>query len=253
MIVIGILVCLGAHFGARRIARRWLRIPGVRTLSREAEPSYFETPRRRRLGWRLAGPSAAYALATVLVLLTLLANGEQQPSTRVVVRPGTPAAAAGLQTNDRIVAIEGSAPASWPEVQQRLAAVGPGRSVSLSIDRDGTRLSLTATTNAEGRLGVMPLREVGPKPFGEALGEAAAMPVVGAVRASESLWSDLVDAPKTDLAGPVGIVRTIAAEPVRPFARTRFLLALLAYPTAFVWPISPFVELLLTPRRRRAA
>ena len=55
------------------------------------------------------------------------------------------------------------------------------------------------------------------------------------------------------LAGPVGIVRTIAAEPVRPLARTRFLLALLATPTAFVWPISPFVELLLTPRRRRAA
>jgi membrane-associated protease RseP (regulator of RpoE activity) len=128
------------------------------------EPSYFETPRGRRLAWRLAGPSAAYALATALVLLMLLANGEQHSGTRVIVRPGTPAAKAGLHTGDRIAAIDGVAPA-----------------------------------------------------------------------------------------GPIGIVRAIAAEPARPLARTRFLLMLLAYPTACVWPISPFVELLLTPRRRRAA
>jgi membrane-associated protease RseP (regulator of RpoE activity) len=113
MIVIGILVCLGAHFGSRGIARRWLRIPGVRSLSREAEPSYFETPRGRRLGWRLTGPSAAYALAFALTLLMLLANGQEQPGTRIIVRPGTPAAEAGLRTNDRIAAIEGVAPASW--------------------------------------------------------------------------------------------------------------------------------------------
>jgi len=253
MIVIGLLVCLGAHFGARRSARRWLRIPGARTLSREAEPSYFETPRGRRLGWRLAGPSAAYALSVVLVLVMLLANGEEQSGTRIIVRPGTPAATAGLQTNDRIAAIDGVAPASWPEVQQRLAAVGPGRSVSLSVERDGARLSLTPTTNVEGRLGIMPLHEVGSKPFGDALAEAAATPIVSAFKAGESLRSDLAGARKADLGGPVGIVRTIAAEPARPLARTRFLLALLAIPTAFVWPISPFVELLLTPRRRRTA
>lgn len=253
MIVIGILACLGAHFGARRGARRWLQIPGVRTLSRVADPSYFQTPRGRRLGWRLAGPSAAYLLSTVLVLLMLLANGEEQSSTRIIVRPGTAAAAAGLRTNDRVAAIDGVAPASWPEVQQHLAAVGPGRPVSLSVERDGARLSLTATMNAEGRLGVLPVREAGSKPFGEALGEAAALPIVGAVKAVRPLWNDLRDAPKTELGGPIGIVRAVAAEPARPFAGWRFLLTLLATATAFVWPISPFVELLLTPRRRRGA
>src|SRR5436305_4332789 len=133
MIVIGILICLGTHFAARRGARRWLRIPGVRTIAKVADPSYFDTPRRRRLSWRLAGPSAAYAVSTVLVLSLLLASGEQRAGTRVVVRPGAPAAAAGLQTNDRILAIDGAAPTNWPDVQQRVAAVGPGRSVSLSV------------------------------------------------------------------------------------------------------------------------
>jgi membrane-associated protease RseP (regulator of RpoE activity) len=253
VIIIGILICLGTHFAARRGARGWLRIPGVRTVSKLAAPSYFETPRGRRLAWRFAGPSVAYALSTVLVLSMLLASGEQQSGTRIVVRPGAPAAAAGLQTNDRIVAIDGNAPTNWPDVQQRLAAVGPGRSVSLSVDRAGARLSLTATTNGQGRLGISPAFELAPKPFGQALAEAAVLPIVGAIRAAKPLWTDLVDAPKTDLAGPVGIVRAIGAEPARPFARTRFLLMLLAYPTALVWPISPFVELLLTPRRRRAA
>jgi membrane-associated protease RseP (regulator of RpoE activity) len=253
MIVIGILICLGTHFAARRGLRRWLRIPGVRTVSKVAEPSYFQTARGRRFAWRLAGPSAAYALATVLVLSMLLANGEQQSGTRIIVRPGAPAAAAGLQTNDRIIAIDGTAPTSWPDVQQRLAVVGPGRSVSLSVDRNGARLSLTATTNGEGRLGISPALELRPKPFGEALVEAAGLPIVGAIRAARPLWTDLVDAPRTELAGPVGIVRAIGAEPVRPLARSRFLLTLLAFPTALVWPISPFVELLLTPRRRRVA
>jgi len=32
----------------------------------------------------------------------------------------------------------------------------------------------------------------------------------------------------------------------------RVALALLAYPTSLVWPIVPLVEVLLTPRRRRA-
>ena len=77
MIIIGMLICLGTHFAARRGARRWLRIPGVRTVSKAADPSYFETARGRRLAWRLAGPSAAYALATVLALAMLLANGQQ--------------------------------------------------------------------------------------------------------------------------------------------------------------------------------
>jgi hypothetical protein len=93
---------------------------------------------------------------------------------------------------------------------------------------------------------------VKPKPVKEAMAEAAALPIIGAIRAMKPLWSDLVDAPKADLAGPVGIVHAISSQPARPHASTRFLLALLAYPTAFVWPISPFVELLLTPRRRRA-
>jgi hypothetical protein len=172
MIVIGILVCLGAHFGARRAMRRWLQIRGARTLSRQAEPSYFETPPRRRLAWRLAGPSAAYLLSTLLVLLMLLANGEEQSGTRIV---------------------------------------------------------------------------------GPAISEAAALPFVGAIRAGKLLWSDLADAPKADLAGPVGIVHAMSGQPARPHARIRFLLMLLAYPTAFVWPMSPFVELLLTPRRRRTA
>ena len=251
MIALGVVICIGSYFAARTLARRWLRLPGVRTLSKQADESYFQAPRGRRIVWRLAGPATAYALSVVLAFLALRVSGEPVATTRVVVRDDRPAGMAGMRTGDRIVSIDGVTPSDWPDVQRRVAAVGPGRPVSISIRRDQATLSFTVTTNAEGRIGLMPFNEMVPKPFGRALREAAPMPITTAVETARTWWSDLVEVRQTDLSGPVAIAHALPIETDSANLRERFVLMLLAYPTALVWPMSLFVELLLTPRRRR--
>ncbi len=79
-----------------------------------------------------------------------------------------PAAAAGLQSGDRIVAVEGNAVASWNDWVSAIQA-RPGETTELVIERSGDTRTLTVTPRAEtgsggaeiGRVGVyaMPLEQ----------------------------------------------------------------------------------------------
>jgi membrane-associated protease RseP (regulator of RpoE activity) len=249
---LGLVLCLGSYFVVRRLARGWLGVRGVRALSARAEESYFHTPAARRLAWRLSGPVAAYALATALAFLMVRANGQPAPSTVLVPIEGGPAEAAGLRSGDRIVAIDGVAPSDWPDVQRLVTAAGPGRPVVLSVVREGATLSLSVTTNATSRIGIgrVPTGVVVPS-VGQALRVAAAMPFTTGVNAAMALGRSVSGSEKVELKGPVAIVRELREEPGPASGGMRFGLLLLAYPIAAVWPIAPFVELLLTPRRRR--
>ena len=55
------------------------------------------------------------------------------------------AAAAGLQAGDVITAIDDRAVDDVPALRRRLAGVAPGEEIVISIVRDRTELSLTAT------------------------------------------------------------------------------------------------------------
>jgi regulator of sigma E protease len=252
VIALGLVLCLGCYFLVRRLGRGWLGVRGVRTLSPRAEESYFQTPAGRRLAWRLAGPTATYALAVALAFAMLRANGVAAPTTEIEPLPGGAADAAGLRTGDRIVAIDGAAPRDWPDVQRLLQAAGPGRAVTLSVVRDGAVLSLTATTSAQGRLGVRPVIPVlATPPFGPTLRQAAVLPFTASVQTALTLAREATGQEKVELAGPVGIAREARGAHASSVGE-RLALMLLAYPIALVWPIVPLVELLLTPRRRRA-
>lgn len=58
------------------------------------------------------------------------------------VLAGEAAAAAGLQPGDRVLALDGEAPASWDALTERIRA-RPGQGVELEIERAGKRLVLT--------------------------------------------------------------------------------------------------------------
>jgi C-terminal processing protease CtpA/Prc len=60
------------------------------------------------------------------------------------VYPDTPASAAELRAGDRIVSLEGRAPASLWAVQCALKA-GPGRVVRLGVERDGAGFEVRFT------------------------------------------------------------------------------------------------------------
>jgi serine protease Do len=69
------------------------------------------------------------------------------------VMPEAPAAAAGVRAGDIIVEFAGQATREVPELQQRVAATGPGQSVPLTVLRDKQRVRLTV------KIGEMPGEE----------------------------------------------------------------------------------------------
>ncbi len=76
-----------------------------------------------------------------------LAPGRNGPGGVVVaaVVPGSPAAAAGLRSGDVITHIDGEPVIDGRDALNRIAALRPGTTTRLGIDRDGASLSLDAT------------------------------------------------------------------------------------------------------------
>ena len=63
------------------------------------------------------------------------------------VTPGEPASLAGLQSGDRILAVDGEPIASWGEWVERVRA-SPEQSLTTEVERDGARLELSVTPRA---------------------------------------------------------------------------------------------------------
>lgn len=76
---------------------------------------------------------------------------------------GDPAAKAGMKPGDRITAVGDSLTPSTTELFPALKAYA-GKATPITVERDGTTLSLTATPTADGKLGFMltPITEVYP-------------------------------------------------------------------------------------------
>jgi membrane-associated protease RseP (regulator of RpoE activity) len=111
----------------------------------------------RRSVTLLAGVTANFLLAAVLLLVVLVGLGLPSASSTVsTISPcvststcasgdtPSPAVSAGLMAGDTLLAIEGTAAASWVELLDLLAAHRPGDRVTLTVDRDGNRLELPA-------------------------------------------------------------------------------------------------------------
>jgi regulator of sigma E protease len=64
------------------------------------------------------------------------------------VRAGMPAADAGLQPRDRVVALDGAPIETWDELAEAISTRA-GQTVTLTIERDGSRLDVAVTPRAE--------------------------------------------------------------------------------------------------------
>ena len=98
----------------------------------------------------LAGPAANFLLAVLLFWGVLAFVGRPVPliSTTVgVVRPGFPAAEAGMRTGDRIVAISGEPVETWEELARQIRPRA-GQAVRLTIERGGGRFEVILTPRA---------------------------------------------------------------------------------------------------------
>src|SRR4051812_27926080 len=136
--------------GAERSAER-----AVRELDEATgDDAYWRQPTWKRLVVIAAGPLANVLVAFV-IFFAVFATGAPSgdPSTEVgAVSQGTPAAAAGLQAGDRIVAVNGAATSTFDAVSKRIRAT-QGKPVTVVVNRDGRRLTLgpRQTIEQDGR------------------------------------------------------------------------------------------------------
>jgi regulator of sigma E protease len=121
----------------------------VAQLSEEERKVAFPCQGLAARSWIVAaGPLANFLLAIVLFAALFATVG--QPFTPAVIGDiveGSAAAEAGLQPEDRIVAIDGDAIERFEDVQ-RIVRPSPNQELSIEVLRDGERIALVAVPKA---------------------------------------------------------------------------------------------------------
>ena len=194
---------------ARRSAER-----GLRDVEEGTSPeAYWRAPTWKRVAVIAAGPLANVAIAFVILLFVFTVTGgpsQRATSTVASVKPGTPAAAAGLRRGDRVVAVDGHPTRAFADAS-RLIRSSRGRPVTLTVVRDGRRVTIgpRPTIRQQGRwiFGFSPAAKlVTYPPLTAARISVSDLwgVVTGTARGMSGLFSSQG---RSQLSGPAGIVR----------------------------------------------
>jgi regulator of sigma E protease len=124
---------------ARRQATRALREVDEGT----GDDAYWRQPTWKRIAVIAAGPLANVLVAFVIFFAVYATGAPSQTPTNEVaaVSAGTPAASAGLQPGDHVVAVNGR-PAQTFDGVSHLIRASHGRPITLTVDRGGRTLTL---------------------------------------------------------------------------------------------------------------
>jgi regulator of sigma E protease len=186
--------------------------------------SYANKPAWRRFLVIAAGPGVNYLLAFAIIALLYLTSGFVDFGTRKIdVVPGGAAAAAGLETGDEIVAVDGTPIGTFHDLRRELVRGNAPPEREVEVLRQGSRRTF-AIHPQNGRIGVQRANVLLRVPFGHA--------VALSFDAVWSITSDTVVAVGAmfrghveSLAGPVGIVRQASVEVRRGLAAFAQVLA----------------------------
>ncbi|MEW5965016.1 MAG: RIP metalloprotease RseP [Pseudomonadota bacterium] len=108
----------------------------------ERAGSFHAKPVWQRAAVVAAGPLANFLFSILIFALIFMALGVTRMEPRVAeVLPDTPAAKAGFQSGDLVLAIDGTRIDDFADLQ-RIVSSSPGRSLVFEVDRDGKRLAL---------------------------------------------------------------------------------------------------------------
>jgi regulator of sigma E protease len=120
-----------------------------------APDAYWRAKTWKRVAVIFAGPGANLLLAVILFAVLFMAGGGQATRTVDEVVVKTPAAAMGLQSGDKILAINGKPVA--PDEIARVISTSNGRPLVVTVERDGGTVRLGPTrpekTDGSYRLG----------------------------------------------------------------------------------------------------
>ena len=147
------------------------RLENEEVSAEELERSLFSVSPLKRIITYVAGPFANFAIAVLLFSLVWLAGIEYQSfGNRVVLlsdypelfldRDDYPATRAGIQSGDRIIAIDGREVNNYRQIQETIAK-NARNELLLQIERQGSELQLSLTpelnkSNGTGFIGVSP-------------------------------------------------------------------------------------------------
>lgn len=126
---------------------------------------FLSRPKTHRLAVAIAGPAMNVLLAVVLLSVNFMVGIQvpaylTEPAVIGHIADGSPAADAGLQIGDRVVAIEGRETPNWEEVQLTIAT-SPDQKVAISVARGNEVIQkIAAVAESEssgvGYIGIMP-------------------------------------------------------------------------------------------------
>src|SRR5450755_2006705 len=111
----------------------------------EKAVSFVHKPVGPRSAVVAAGPIANFILAIVIFAVVFMTVGKQTTSARVdTVQPASAAQAAGFQSGDLVVAINGEKIDNFADMQ-RIVSVSAGEPINIEVERGGVHLTLKAT------------------------------------------------------------------------------------------------------------
>lgn len=187
--------------------------------------SYVNKPAWRRFLVIAAGPGVNYLVAFVIIALLYLSHGFLDlATTKIEVVPGGPAAAAGLQTGDRVLSVDGAPIGSFDDLRHELQKPGAPPDRHIDVERGNERKSLVVHPD-HGTISVAPAHVLVRLPLGQALPRAA-HDVWELNAATVAALANVVRGKGgASLAGPVAIVRQASAEVKRGLADFGSILA----------------------------
>ncbi|HZL17591.1 MAG TPA: M50 family metallopeptidase [Polyangia bacterium] len=176
---------------------------------------YPNRPRWMRLATIVAGPAANYLTAFVLMLIVLLHFG--MPSkTQKIIEPmaGRPAAMAGLEAGDVLVAANGQ-PVNADHPISDVIQAAQGAPVAIEVLRNGRPATFTVRPDKKSsvyQVGIQigAIDERTPVGVGAAVKEAVVYPYYASIGILGNLFDMIRGRVHGDLSGPIGITKQIA-------------------------------------------
>ncbi|MFP3869606.1 MAG: RIP metalloprotease RseP [Syntrophobacteria bacterium] len=139
--------------------------------------SFSHQPLSRRMGIAAAGPVSNLLLAVFLYTLVFALFGVARPTTDIgSVTPESPAAAAGIQAGDRILAIDGTSVKEWGHLSELIKESG-GETIELRLQR-GDEVRTVKVTPEIGETRTL-------------LGESTSRPLIGIVASDNVIVEEL--------------------------------------------------------------
>jgi regulator of sigma E protease len=187
--------------------------------------SYANKPAWRRFLVIAAGPGVNYLLAFAIIAALYSTHGFVDLSTtRLQVLPDRPAAAAGMRTGDRVVAVDGAPVSSFGDLMRELRKAGAPAERRFEVQRGPDR-QVIAVRPDNGVIGVTQDKVLVRVSVADALPRAARDVWALNVATLQALWDIARGRGGASLAGPVGIVKQASAEVKRGVAEFAGILA----------------------------